>query len=241
MTSHKTAIFIDGAFFIKKSKHFFGKSDPKSLANQLWYCCVCHADPSYELRRMRKCTEKDNKFQETLNNSLYRIFFYDCPPFEKKTHHVLTKEFIDYSKTPEAIWRRNFHNELKSKRKVALRLGCLDDDNLSWSINPKKVKEMCNGKTAFTQLQKDDFILKFQQKGVDMRIGTDIASVTFKKQASRIVLISGDSDFVPSAKLARREGVEFILDPMRSPIRPDLHEHIDRIQTVFNYRPQNGE
>jgi uncharacterized LabA/DUF88 family protein len=44
----------------------------------------------------------------------------------------------------------------------------------------------------------------FKQKGVDMRIGVDIASITFKKQASTIVLVSGDSDFVPAAKLARR-------------------------------------
>ncbi|WP_204245095.1 NYN domain-containing protein [Cloacibacillus sp. An23] len=53
----------------------------------------------------------------------------------------------------------------------------------------------------------DDVTLNVKQKGVDMRIGLDIASVTYKKQVQRIVLISGDSDFVPAAKLARREGM----------------------------------
>jgi uncharacterized LabA/DUF88 family protein len=65
-----------------------------------------------------------------------------------------------------------------------------------------------------------------------MRIGLDIASVTFKKQANQIILISGDSDFVAAAKLARREGVDFILDPMWASIRNDLHEHIDGLRST---------
>jgi len=68
-----------------------------------------------------------------------------------------------------------------------------------------------------------------------MRIGLDIASVTLKKQADTIVLVAGDSDFVPAAKLARREGVEFILDPMRQSIREDLFEHIDGLISVLGH------
>ena len=40
------------------------------------------------------------------------------------------------------------------------------------------------------------------------------------------------ADFVPAAKLARREGIDFVLDPMWSTIRPDLHEHIDGLKSV---------
>ena len=47
-----------------------------------------------------------------------------------------------------------------------------------------------------------------------MKLGTDIAYITLKKQVDQIILIAGDSDFVPSAKLTRREGVDFILEPM---------------------------
>ena len=65
-----------------------------------------------------------------------------------------------------------------------------------------------------------------------MRLGLDIASLAFKQQVSQMVLISGDADFVPAAKLARREGVDFILDPMWSTIRPDLYEHIDGLRSV---------
>jgi len=41
-----------------------------------------------------------------------------------------------------------------------------------------------------------------------MRIGLDIASLAYKRQVNQVVLISGDSDFVPAAKLARREGID---------------------------------
>ena len=47
------------------------------------------------------------------------------------------------------------------------------------------------------------------------------------------ILIAGDSDFVPAAKLARREGIDFLLDPMWNPIKPHLFEHIDGLHSTF--------
>ena len=47
-------------------------------------------------------------------------------------------------------------------------------------------------------------------------------------------LIAGDSDFVPAAKFARKEGVDFILDPMMNHIDPSLHEHIDGLMSIKN-------
>jgi len=44
--------------------------------------------------------------------------------------------------------------------------------------------------------------------------------------------LSGDSDFVPAAKLARREGVDFVLDPMWQNIDDDLFEHIDGLSST---------
>lgn len=64
-----------------------------------------------------------------------------------------------------------------------------------------------------------------------MKIGIDIASLAYKKQIDQIILISGDSDFVPAAKLARREGIDFILDPLWASIKPNLHEHIDGLRS----------
>ena len=64
-----------------------------------------------------------------------------------------------------------------------------------------------------------------------MRIGVDISSMAYKKQVNQIILIAGDSDFVPAAKQARREGIDFILDPMGNAIADDLFEHIDGVRS----------
>ena len=66
-----------------------------------------------------------------------------------------------------------------------------------------------------------------------MRIGLDIAAMTLKRQADIVVLVAGDADFVPAAKLARREGVQFILDPLWQSVPPDLCEHIDGLTSGF--------
>ena len=109
----------------------------------------------------------------------------------------------------------------------------MDNTNYAWTIVPNKIKELYTHKICIDDLQEDDYQLITHQKGVDMRIGLDIASVSYKHQASKIVLISGDSNFVPAAKLARREGIDSILDPIHAAIKPDLHEHIDGKRTVL--------
>lgn len=70
-----------------------------------------------------------------------------------------------------------------------------------------------------------------------MRIGLDIASMTLKGQVDTIILVTGDSDFVPAAKLARREGVEFLLDPLWQRVNDDLMEHVDGVVSVFPKPP----
>lgn len=73
-----------------------------------------------------------------------------------------------------------------------------------------------------------------------MRIGIDISSLAYKKQVDRIILISGDSDFVPAAKQARREGIDFILDPMQATIKDDLYEHIDGLRSKVHRHKDNN-
>lgn len=83
------------------------------------------------------------------------------------------------------------------------------------------------------ELTEADYVYHAVQKGVDMKIGLDIASLAYKKLVSKIILIAGDSDFVPASKFAHREGIEFILDPMRKDVRDDLLEHIDGLYTTL--------
>lgn len=120
---------------------------------------------------------------------------------------------------------------LKRKRKVALRIGTLKD-NHNWQIYPARVKELLSGKRSIEDLTENEVFLDVRQKGIDMKIGVDIATLALKNFVDTIVLFSGDSDFVPAAKLARREGIDFILDPMKANVEPQLFEHIDGMKSV---------
>ncbi len=166
-----------------------------------------------------------NHFEES--EHLYRIFFYDCAPLTKKVHLPVSKRSYDLSKTPQAITRADLHKHLRTVRKVALRLGRLHDVS-DWRMKTDCQKRILAGETP--NLTDDDFELDITQKGVDMRLGLDIASLAFKKQVDQIVMVTGDADFVPAAKLARREGIDVVLDPMWQGPAPDLAEHVDGIR-----------
>ena len=120
-------------------------------------------------------------------------------------------------------------------RKFALRLGVLSQQ-VNYNLRPDVTKDLCLGRRTLDSLAESDFTFNAQQKGVDMKIGIDIASLTYKHQVDQIILISGDSDFVPAAKLARREGIDFILDPMWANIRDELVEHIDGLKSQWKKR-----
>jgi uncharacterized LabA/DUF88 family protein len=213
-----TAVFVDAGFFLKRFPIVYpakDSKDPKLVARILHEMSLDH------LRQKGDADRKD----------LYRIFVYDCPPLEKKAQTPISKRAIDFGKSQTATFRNVFHHELKCLRKVALRLGRLQDRK-SWRIKPAKLGDLLAGRIAFAALTDADFVYDVNQKGTDMKIGIDIASVSYKKQVDQIVLVAGDADFVPAAKLARREGVDFILDPMWSQVADDLHEHVDGLRST---------
>ncbi|MHB1933654.1 MAG: NYN domain-containing protein [Leptospirillum sp.] len=207
----RSAILVDGAFFLKRIHSIYGSLTPSDTVTVLMN--GCHSLLS-------------KKYNHTPKN-LYRILFYDCPPLNKKFHNPISKKSVDLSKSDLFIFRTQFHRELLNQANLALRRGNIDELHPPWTINPVKLKEIFSKKTTFEDLTENDVSLSFRQKGVDMKIGLDIASLTYKKLVEQIILISGDSDFVPAAKLARREGIQFLLDPMQANIKPDLFEHID--------------
>lgn len=165
-------------------------------------------------------------------NILYRIFYYDCEPLSKKAHNPISGKAVDFSKSEEYKFRIELIEALKKKRKVALRIGMLKD-NKSWAIRPRVVKDLLAGKIKMEDVKEDDIFFEVRQKGIDMKIGVDIASLALKRFVDCIVLFSGDSDFVPASKLARREGVDFVLDPMFANVEPQLFEHIDGMKSVY--------
>ncbi|MBU3058359.1 NYN domain-containing protein [Pseudomonas indica] len=220
-----TAILVDGAFFIKR----FRKIEPANAYNAERAADLVHRWATAHLFPIGR--PGGNGQGTGKRRELYRIFFYDCPPLLKKYHNPVSGKAVDFSKSDEAVFREELHRRLRAKRKLALRLGHLSGD-VSWTIKPEKIKQLLKGEIQIADLTETDVKIDTKQKGVDMRIGVDVASLSFKKQVDQIVLIAGDADFVPAAKMARREGIDFILDPMWQNIPDGLMEHIDGLRST---------
>lgn len=207
------AILVDGGFFLKRYNQLYEKGkqhSAKEVANNLYTLCHGHL--------------KEQDY-------LHRIFYYDSKPLGAKVKNPISNKSIDYSKTETATFRNNFFDELKKKRKIALRLGYLKESR-QWVIRPNKTKALLSNKIMIKDLKESDVEYEIQQKSVDIKIGLDIASLSIKRFVQKIILISGDGDFVPAAKLARREGVDFVLDPMWNNIDDSLFEHIDGLKST---------
>jgi uncharacterized LabA/DUF88 family protein len=211
-----TAILIDGGYFIKR----FRRIEPHNAHNPIRAAELAHR---WALAHLKSPSGE--------KRDLYRIFFYDCPPLGKKMHNPISGKCIDYSQSSEAVFRTELHDKLRHMRKVALRLGHLTEFS-SWTAAPETLDALLKGRKSFADLTADDLYPNVRQKGVDMRIGIDISSLALKRQVRQIILMAGDADFVPAAKLARREGVDFVLDPMWSKTPKGLIEHVDGMRSV---------
>lgn len=214
-----TAIIVDGGFYRRRAKALFGEKGPEERAAELTAYCARH------IARSRA--------------SLYRIFYYDCPPSTRVVYHPLTQQQVNLGKSDQFAWMTDFLAAMARQRKVALRRGDELETQQGYTLKPDAVKRLFNGSRSLSDMTERDFDLDITQKGVDMRIGLDIAALAERRSVNQIVMISGDSDFVPAAKHARRSGIDFILDPMWAPISDKLHEHVDDVRQCVKPRPDN--
>lgn len=214
----KTAILVDGGFFRMRTSVLYGNHSARETADALSAYCKRHLN------------------EHGMSHELYRIYYYDCPPADKQVFHPLLQKNINLKATDTYKWSCEFLTELKKKRKFALRLGILDVENTIYTLNYNAVKKICTGAKTQSTLITQDFELKIAQKGVDMKIGIDIATLTYNKLVDQIVLIGNDRDFVPALKLARTGGIDIILDTLGAKLSDDnpLVEHIDGLRTCGN-------
>lgn len=221
----KVAILIDGGFFLKRLKTVrpdIERGDPVATDRAVGQLVWNH------LRYL-----KERYGGETEHSLLYRCFFYDAHPYTKRAHLPVSNRSIDYSKTDEAVFRLNIFSYLRKRPNFAVRLGTVERER-AWILDEKAQKQLLRRDRRVEDLTDSDFYPGFRQKAVDMRFGLDIASLTLKRQANVLVLVTGDSDFVPAAKLARREGVSVILDPLWQSVKDELFEHIDGLRSGFS-------
>lgn len=151
---------------------------------------------------------------------LLRIFYYDSPQFRGTVTLPVSGLQTKFNASDQ--WLR----ELAKLDRFAVRRGAIGFRG--W--HPRKIPI-----APAAPLQDQDFKPIFEQKGVDMRIGLDVASFCDRRTVDRIVLVSGDTDMVPVMKHARKEGLEVVLCQIPPPalrLHDDLVGHADLIRAV---------
>lgn len=157
---------------------------------------------------------------------LHRVYWYDAPPLQNRVNKPLSGGSLDLAKTPLGRANTTLIDQLSRSPHFSIRRG--DLAFRGWRV--KRDKLPFNGSTVI--LTAADLEPNIHQKGVDMRLGLDIAALTLKAHVSAIVLVAGDSDFVPAMKFARREGAQLFLVTLGHTVRSDMHEHSDLVLTV---------
>ncbi len=156
--------------------------------------------------------------------SLLRIYFYDAPPASEVVTNPLNGKAINLGQTDVFAIRRRFQDELELKPNVAMRRGELSVQG--WRIRNDALREVALSQRP---LGADDLELNLEQKGVDLRIGLDIARLALRQLVEVLVVVTGDSDLVPAFKFARREGLQVLLDHLGGPVKRELKAHADLV------------
>lgn len=228
----KAAILIDGGYFLKRLGSVLRDIDTlnaTAVDRAIGQLVESH------LKHLNKIEGAKHPF-----SLLYRCFFYDALPYMEKGHLPISGKAIDYAKSDQAKFRLALFDLLRRRANFAVRLGQVRKER-SWILSEDAQKAILSGTRTPADLKDEDFYPGLRQKAVDMRIGVDIASISLKRQADTIVLVAGDSDFVPASKLARREGVRIVLDPMWRSVEASLFEHIDGLRSGFPRPPPKGK
>lgn len=199
------AVLLDGGFLTYK---LYGH-----LGNR-------HAEAEDVLAFAQACLEPGEE-------ELFRIYYYDCPPFPEKRVNPLSRAEIDFSGT--ATFRRcqNLQEDLKHSDHVAFRAGHLIFNG--WAISRSATEKLLSSPRP---VQPADLEPVIKQKRVDMKIGLDIAWLAGKGIVQKLILATADTDFVPAMKFARREGVQVVIATLDGKLRRELREHADEVRLV---------
>jgi uncharacterized LabA/DUF88 family protein len=148
---------------------------------------------------------------------ILRILYYDCAPFVGDVKLPVSGSVTSFK--GDSKWL----DELAGKDLFAVRKGVLKFRG----YKPKDVPVSPN------KLTDSDFVPDFEQKGVDMRIGLDIAAYSAAGRVDRILLVTNDTDCVPAMKYGRKAGIQMLLIhlPNCNPAK-ELPPHADFIRLV---------
>lgn len=166
-------------------------------------------NPDFIEKFSQNCVVEDEK--------LLRVLYYDCAPYSGEVKLPVSGETHKFDGNDG--WLR----DLASRDLIAVRRGVLKFRG----YKPRRIP------IASEKLSDSDFKPDFEQKGVDMRIGLDMATFSTNRSVDRIVLVSGDTDCIPAMKHARIAGLQLVLVelPNQKPA-PELTWHTDLRRAV---------
>ena len=146
-----------------------------------------------------------------------RVLYYDCDPFMGEVRLPVSRELREYPKSGEWL------NVLAARPLFAVRRGVLKFRG----FRPRGVPD------SHRPLTDDDFAPVFEQKGVDMRLGLDMAHYATSQAVDRAILVSRDTDCLPALKYARRYGCQVVLIELPGQKLPrELLWHVDLVRPV---------
>jgi len=141
------------------------------------------------------------KFAQVLagDQELLRTYFYDCLPFQDNPPTPGQKDF--YAK------RLAFVTALKNIPRFEVRLGKLVRREVHFipETAPGGGYRLATGEEIEAGVS--NFITKYEQKSIDLLLGTDLVRLAAKQTISTAVLIAGDHDFVTPVRAAKDDGV----------------------------------
>ena len=200
----KTAIMIDGGFLSKLFKKQIKRElEPADVIN------ICKGIIGSDV--------------------LFRIYYYDCAPCDKSFHNPIDSKTVDFAQSISYTKSMAFQRELAEKDFIAFRKGELR--GFGWKLRGDAINEMRNGKPQW-QLKAKHLQVNLSQKGLDMRIGLDIASLSTKRIVEKIAIVTGDTDFIPAMKYARKEGCLITVINIGGDLTSEMRQHADFVVDI---------
>jgi uncharacterized LabA/DUF88 family protein len=164
-----------------------------------------HYNPTFIEKFAHQCSAADEE--------MFRVLYYDCAPYAGTVSLPVSGQ--PYTFTSSDAWL----SELARKDLFAVRRGVLKFRG----YKPKRTPVNPVGPPTDA-----DFDPDFEQKGVDMRIGLDIAVYSANRAIDRIVLVTNDTDCVPAMKHGRKSGLQtVIIELPNGRPAPELIMHAD--------------
>ncbi len=199
------AILLDGGFVTRKLKESLGR--PATADDIMALCDDIRANAHLK------------------HYELLRIYYYDAPPSGETIKQPVSGEEFHLSSTERYRHAQSLYDQLELKDGVAIRMGETRLTPQQWKMKPRSAKQLIKEPR---KVEDRDFDLDIGQKGVDIRIGLDMARLALRDTVRAVAVVTGDSDFVPAFKFVRREGVKVMLCTLgHKGARRELKAHAD--------------